>query len=363
MPTENAAKEQPASVAPASSLGVVVRGSDGSFRVWQDGEWRLLAAAPVVAAPSKPTFSGPNAAGYFSADDEQEARRLAQRLDTAPEHKRYSLAKIVGQVQERAKVNVSGPAADAFRRAVLTFLRGTRGPVDFGAVLVRAADQGGVGLTPAESQALVAILSVIGDKVRAEGGEVVDDPALAASAAASVPPKPPVKTEVETKNIASLRPVVPEPVVPVPPSIPPPTPRSAVPLTPLSRPAAVNDIRSAAPPPRAVPPRRLVGPVDELRQMEIATFRTLGVTPADQANAVVAKVQALGRESLTRHAEGLAAWRECPVYTAYRTIGLQSIQSGQPVSQVVAGLFRDGKPTLTEAEFNAVADANRRLRL
>lgn len=97
--------------------------------------------------------------------------------------------------------------------------------------------------------------------------------------------------------------------------------------------------------------------------MDIPTFRTLGATPADQANAVVAKVQALGRESLTRHAEGLAAWRECPVYTAYRAIGLQSIQGGKPVAQVVAELFRDGKATLTEAEFNAVADANRRLRL
>jgi hypothetical protein len=102
--------------------------------------------------------------------------------------------------------------------------------------------------------------------------------------------------------------------------------------------------------------------VDELRQMDLVTFRTMGATPADQANAVVAKVQALGRESLTRHAEGLNAWRESPVYTAYRNIGLQSIQQGKPVAQVVAELFRDGQPTLTEAEFNAVADANRRLR-
>lgn len=96
--------------------------------------------------------------------------------------------------------------------------------------------------------------------------------------------------------------------------------------------------------------------------MDLATFRTLGPTPADQANAVVAKFQALGRDSLARRAEGLAAWRESPVYTAYRQIGLQSIQGGKPVAQVVAELYREGKPTLTEAEFNAVADANQRLR-
>lgn len=341
MTTENVASEQRASVAPASPLGVVVRASDGSFRVWQGGEWRLLAAAPTVAAPGKPTFSGPNAAAYFSADEEREARRLAQRLDTAPEHKRYSLAKILGQVQERAAVHVAGPAADAFRRAVLTFLRGTRGPVDFGAVLVRPADQGGVGLAAAQSQALVAILSVIGDRVRAEGGEVVDDPALNLPAAAPATPKP----SVEPTPVAS---VLPRPALP-PPSRPTPT-------------VAVNDVRPVAPAPRVALPRRLVGPVDELRQMDLPTFRTLGATPADQANAVVAKVEALGRDSLTRRAEGLGAWRESEVYTAYRTIGLQSIRGGQPVAQVVAELFRGGQPTLTEAEFNAVADANRRLR-
>jgi hypothetical protein len=106
----------------------------------------------------------------------------------------------------------------------------------------------------------------------------------------------------------------------------------------------------------------MVGPVDELRQMDIATFRTLGATPADQAAAVVAKVQALGRDSLARRAEGLAAWRESEVYTVYRSIGINSIQSGQSVAQVTASLFRENKPTLTEAEFNAVADCNQRLR-
>jgi hypothetical protein len=357
MPIENAATEQRASVTPASPLGVVVRASDGSFRVWQDGEWRLLAAAPTVAAPGKPTFSGPNAASYFSADEEQEARKLAQRLDTAPEHKRYSLDKIISQLQERAKVDVAAAAADAFRRAVLTFLRGTRGPVDFGAVLVRPVDKAGVGLTAAQSQTLVAILSVIGDKVRAEGGEVMDDPApLSRPAAAFVPPVLSAKITPPVKPIPVV-PALPRPA-PIAP-LAPPTPIRPI----LPRSAAVNDVRpAAAPTPRSAPVRRLVGPVDELRQMDLVTFRTMGATPADQANAVVAKVQALGRESLTRHAEGLAAWRESPVYTAYRTIGLQSIQQGKPVAQVVAELFRDGQPTLTEAEFNAVADANRRLR-
>jgi hypothetical protein len=96
--------------------------------------------------------------------------------------------------------------------------------------------------------------------------------------------------------------------------------------------------------------------------MDIVTFRTLGATPSEQASAIVAKVQALGLNSLARRTEGLAAWRESEVYTVYRTIGIQSIQTGQPVSQVTAALFREGKATLTEAEFNAVADCNQRLR-
>lgn len=353
MPTEYAEKEQRAAVVPASPLGVVVRGSDGAFRVWQDGEWKLLVPPPAVAGPEKPTFGGAGAAAYFSAEEEREARKLAQRLDTTPEHKRYSLGKILGQVQERVKVQVSGPAADALRRAVLTFLRGTRGPVDLGAVLVRPGDQGGVGLTAAQSQAMVAMLSIIGDKVRSEGGEVVDDPTPPPAAGTpkqvSKPTTDAAPRSIEAEQPAPVPPPPPRPIQPPPaPAKPVADVLPATPLTPLAKPAR--------------PARRLVGPVDELRQMDLATFRTLGATPADQANAVVAKVAALGRDSLTRHAEGLAAWRESPVYTTYRTIGLQSIQAGQPVAQVVAELFRDGKPTLTEAEFNAVADANRRLR-
>ena len=216
-----------------SPLGVVVRAADGIFKVWRDGQWQVLdiETASPPPQPSKPTWPGSFAAAYFSAAEEQEARRLAQRLDTASDHKRYSLSKIVSQVEERTSANVNSNSQQAFRRAVLTFLRGSRGPVDFGALLVRDPVTGGVGLSAEQSQAIVAVLSVIGDKIRSESGEVLDDLA----------PAPRSVTAVETRHTSSL---------PMPLPKPPPAPTPVVHPTPvvpiafrsvLPSPAAISD--------------------------------------------------------------------------------------------------------------------------
>lgn len=366
----------------ATTWGVVVRSADGTFKVWKDGQWQVL-NVPITAInqgqvssipipqPSRPTFTKPGAALYFSANEEEEARRLAQRLDTAPFHKRYSLNKILSQVRSRLDTTLATELEERLRQAVLTFLRGTRHAIDFGALLMRPVTDGGLGLSAEETQGLVMVLSAIAEKIHSEGGEVIDDKqfmeadhtisAVPVAKEQSLTPPPPLPAVISTpiakpagKEVSPLLP--PRPVLPPRPTpMPPAKPQPLRPLVSTFTRPKVDEVKTKV-------ARRLVGPVDELRSLDIATFRTLGATPAEQAEQIVIKINVLGRESLIKQAEGLAAWRSSEVYQVYREIGVASIQGGQSVAQVAANRFRSGLSTLTEAEFNAIADCNQKLR-
>lgn len=381
----------------ATTWGVVVRSADGTFKVWKDGQWQLLNVpkellnqnptpgnVPILQ-PSQPTFPKNGAALYFSATEEEEARRLAQRIDTNLTHKRYSLNKILSQVRSRLDTTLSGDLEERLRQAVLTFLRGTRHAIDFGALLMRPAADGGLGLSAEETQGLVMVLSAIAEKIHKEGGEVVDDNSIKGVAAtvstapvakeqSLTPPPPPPAVASPVVKPATKPPVTPitsKPVIsalpkpPIVPTVTPPPPPTLKPLPPklqTIRPPVVSTTRPKVDEVKTKIARRLTGPIEELRLLDIATFRTLGATPAEQAEQVVAKINALSKESLAKQAEGLAAWRSSEVYQIYQEIGVASIQSGQSVAQVAANRFRSGLPTLTEAEFNAIADGNKKLR-
>lgn len=361
-------------VSDASPLGVVVRSADGTFKIWKDGQWQIIESrqaeqrqtnhqttVPNVLQSMKPTFAGPMAAAYFSAAEEQEARKLAQRLDTTAVHKRYSLSKIVTQLQAKMTQPISASAEQVLWQAVLTFLRGSRSAVDLSLLLIKPQDQGGLGLSADNAQLMVGILSAINGKIKVEAGEVIDDRKAAKEALVmpvNVRPAPVIKSLVP---VEIQEPIKKQEFLPPP---PPPLPvKQAMPQRPLRQ--SLNDTRpklADVQNPAATARRRLVGPVDELRNLDLATFRSLGATPAEQVAKIVEKIKGLGKESISRWVEGSAAWRESDVYRIYREIGIESIQTARPVAEIAGKRFSTGIPTLTEAEFNAIADGNQQIR-
>jgi hypothetical protein len=106
-----------------------------------------------------------------------------------------------------------------------------------------------------------------------------------------------------------------------------------------------------------------IGPVDELALMNAATFRRLAADPNQASGRILAIITALGKQSLARKTAGLMAWRSSPLYKQYLSIGQQSMESGQPIPEVINQLKVSNQEYLTLTEFEAISDLNRLMRM
>lgn len=109
-------------------------------------------------------------------------------------------------------------------------------------------------------------------------------------------------------------------------------------------------------------PPRVLGPVEELRTINLSEFRQLGANPEVCTRKIEEKVMLLEEDSLTQKAEGIIAWKQSEVYRLYLDIGNDSMAQGKSVQEVIESRSLEGKPALSGEEFNAIADLNKRLR-
>ena len=111
------------------------------------------------------------------------------------------------------------------------------------------------------------------------------------------------------------------------------------------------------------PAPRLIGPVEELGSLTLADFRNLGDNDAaGSVRKIFSKITLLGQESFVKKAEGIKAWRQSPAYQLYLEQGSESLESGRDIREVARARQSKAQPSLTEAEFNAIIDLNKRLR-
>ncbi|MDP3971264.1 MAG: hypothetical protein Q8P90_06285 [bacterium] len=106
----------------------------------------------------------------------------------------------------------------------------------------------------------------------------------------------------------------------------------------------------------------VMGPIDELRAMDLVEFRRLSTDSVVSANKLKEKIDLLMEQSVSEQAEGVKALKESPINQLYLDIGNQSIATGKPVTEIIAELEASGNPTLNISEFNAIADLNKELR-
>ena len=108
---------------------------------------------------------------------------------------------------------------------------------------------------------------------------------------------------------------------------------------------------------------KLVGPVEELRATTLTDFRRLSKDPKEAALKIRDKVDLIGQESYTQRIAAVTAWQESEVYRLYLEVLRESLGGGKPPKEVIAGRNAAGKPTLTDAEFAAIMELSRTLRL
>lgn len=245
-------------------------------------------------------------------------------------------------------------------------------------LLTRSTKVGGMGLDPGRAQAVVDAASTVASSFHDEGA-VKKIAAEQEKAMAAPLPKPPKVPEV--------------PQAEMPPAAPPPPAAAGVPVVPsvpLARP--VEPLHASSPQPMrqspvvtaTVPPMptaslrqavserqtvsdirgssRLVGPIEELKAMSLVDYRRLGPDAVACVRRVYEKIQRLGKESFTKKAEGIRAWRASEVHQLYVAMGQESLVAGRSVREILMNRRQAGEPALTEEEFNLVADLNKKLR-
>lgn len=111
-----------------------------------------------------------------------------------------------------------------------------------------------------------------------------------------------------------------------------------------------------------VPKTKLTGPIDELREMNLADFRRLSADPVTAAASIKGKIKLLEDDSYSQRLSGIKAWRESFINKLYLEIGQESIVKHNSIEAVIAERKNAGAEYLSNEEFNAIMDLNKDLR-
>jgi hypothetical protein len=186
------------------------------------------------------------------------------------------------------------------------------------------------------------------EKAQATSGQAAKSPTAAIGARVA-----PVVKPIDDTHL--LPPAIHELAAPVS-KLSPPKPTATVSSNAGSRTAAarpsVTDI---------IAPPRLVGPIEELRRLAVVDFRRLSRDPREANLKIRDKIDLLADRSFAERDRGVKAWQESAVNRLYLDILRLSLE-GKPVPEVIAVREKNGEPTLTKAEFDAIMDLNRKLR-
>ncbi len=108
-------------------------------------------------------------------------------------------------------------------------------------------------------------------------------------------------------------------------------------------------------------PRRLIGPIDELRQMNVDDFRRMPGSIADAVENIKDDIVQIGQHDPGRHIKAIEAWRSSPLVRYYQVILSRTLQSGVPVKATLGDSASNPKK-LSIDEFEAIRNLNATLR-
>lgn len=106
----------------------------------------------------------------------------------------------------------------------------------------------------------------------------------------------------------------------------------------------------------------VMGPLDELKAMDLIEFRRLSPNATEAATKIKDKIELLGEEAVSKQAEGVHAFKQSPINQQYLDIGNKSMASGKSMVDIINEMEAAGTPVLRVEEFNAIADLNKQIR-
>ncbi len=110
------------------------------------------------------------------------------------------------------------------------------------------------------------------------------------------------------------------------------------------------------------PAPKAMSPLDELRYMDVVTFRRLAEDSNEKQEKIKKKIDLLGKESLGQMFDGIKAWRQSPVNKMYISMGRESMNNNKDIKTIIREKKSHNQDYLIEAEFNAILELNKKLR-
>jgi len=346
---------------------------------------------------------------FFSPDDEEEIRNLTQKIVTA-EKNSPALTTVDDKLKEimsRVQINFgSTDLADRFSQILRTYLRGIRNKLDTKATLMKPFLSGGLSFDEDSAEKVMSLADKVLNlgsaqeikplpKIKlpeleksdfSKGREILRDAAYDFSqlksnsdkikndlkkldtthelaplppAAISVPVtqknalKIQTKTQATLKNVQSaIKPIQPAPKID---SSPMPLIKRRFEAENLNQSPKVKieDVKY-------VP--RVMGPLDEIKYMDLINFRRLDRDPLRSAEKIKNKISLLEEEDYSKRLEGIKFWRLSPINKLYLEIGRLSISENKPVDVIIEERKMGGADYLTADEFKVIMDLNKSLR-
>ncbi|MEK7607223.1 MAG: hypothetical protein AAB444_03460 [Patescibacteria group bacterium] len=107
---------------------------------------------------------------------------------------------------------------------------------------------------------------------------------------------------------------------------------------------------------------RLLGPVDELKELKLADFRRLGRDAGEIVFKLRAKIDLLAEGSFAQRMDGIKALKQSEPWQLYFQLSARALESGTPVEEVIREREKRKESTLTSEEFRAIMEMNKGLR-
>ena len=356
-----------------------VKDKDGKFKIWQKGklvEYQQWLASKAIAS-SKNKIQRNTAILDTGMEEPVLAPPAPVIVKQVP---KFGLEKIVSKLVDKFSLKLDSEVKERLSRLLLSFFRGARTVVDLRTSLQGKWESGDIGLKDVDIDKLLEVIKEIDKKIKTGGGEVVSLEIDAKKLKA----KPQIAAEINIAKLAAKQEI--KDTV---------DKRAAI----LQQTEAINNSivlnkeagnvdqyivreqvekpkkklfswnkRSQAVPAGKVPMDevksfvKLVGPVDELRQLDLNMFRRLGSNPTAIVDRIKERIDSLSSGSLAEKDNVIKAWQASPIYGLYVKLGRASLEDGMPVDTIIKQQTNAGQTSLTVEEFDAISDLNAKFR-
>jgi len=347
--------------------------------------------------------SARNSNFFFSPEDEEEIKELIKKTGISKEQ-----GSVAGRAEEelnkiinKAQINFGSQIlAERFKNIIRTYLSGVRDKVEIREALIKPFDLGGLGF---DNDSTENVLNIAQEYYKTDKEETGPFPKKFIVSEDKITP-PSVRPQDEKNKTAGLKNIGARDLDYDFSNLADKKKRAKEILTKLDTshelPAKKENIQLAAkneikktetetetekeenqklepakiifrPPPSAQGKIRVedvkfmpktIGPIDELKFLDLTNFRRLGQTPLLMAKKIKEKIKLLEEDNYASKVEGIRAWRLSPVNRLYLNMGEKSISQNKPINVIIEERKNSGELFLSQEEFEAIMDLNKSLR-